>query len=303
MPWQQIGECGNGQMPEDHDWIIFCLELGIAYLKQTCSPLPKGCSLGVMWDENEFGGYPTIGLHWEKTVALDVPWDCIDRCESVLRGFEQAVEWQTIYLLTKEADLSGSSDAEEFETIDEDNFEELLDKTVISGDQWKQGEETEGQSELHKPRKDHYFFVHRFLRDRVNELPKVTFETLSRESAKDYLSVHWWQIGVSLGLTPEETVSADGIECFPMKISEDCHAIAVQLPCPQRQGEAYFVAIVYWRSSNKTRYFTLEKAEIGQRTEETFLCEWLDGNHINYGQGPNPDKKHFLWAVIKLLNL
>ncbi len=302
MPWEHIGDCGNGRIPEDHDWIIFCLELGISYLKQVCGDPPNGCKLGVMWDEHELGDYPSIGLHWEGSTPPDAPWDYIDRCESALRLFDRAVEWSMIYPANEDADPDDYSDAEEFEeeeVSDKKTFDQLVDEIEEDLDEWERQKDLEGPNGFHTPRKHHYVFVHQFLRDKVHEHPQDTFETLSRESAKMYLSVHWVQHGIALG----STLPADGIECFPMKINNDCFAVVVQLPQPERMGEAYFAAIVYWPSSKKARYLTLELTGSAESERQTFLCEWINGSHFNYGQGPQPDRKHFIWAVMKHLGL
>ena len=96
MPWENIGDCGNGQLPHEREWIVFCLEMGIAYLRYVCgAPLP-GCELGIMWHEHELSDYPSIGLLWEYPEQTDVPWEYVSRCETALRIFDEAISWSEI---------------------------------------------------------------------------------------------------------------------------------------------------------------------------------------------------------------
>lgn len=46
MPWEHIGDCGSGQMPDDRDWILKELAMGISYVLFICSMPPNACELG-----------------------------------------------------------------------------------------------------------------------------------------------------------------------------------------------------------------------------------------------------------------
>ena len=43
MPWENIGDCGDGQLLHERGRVIFCLEMGIAYLRHICGNPPPGC--------------------------------------------------------------------------------------------------------------------------------------------------------------------------------------------------------------------------------------------------------------------
>lgn len=96
MPWEHIGSCGNGQMPEDADWIDFCNGIGVRYIKQALGAPPEGCSIEVTMQDHDLGGYPVIGVHWDFP-AGDAPWDYINRAEELLERFNDAVDWSELY--------------------------------------------------------------------------------------------------------------------------------------------------------------------------------------------------------------
>jgi len=82
----------------------------------------------------------------------------------------------------------------------------------------------------------------------------------------------------------------------------------VEMPPPRATGEAYFAAPVLLMATEpeqvKLRYFTLEYcAPDGEHGEAgTVLGEWQeDGQHVNYGVGPQASLEPFLDAVSALL--
>ena len=92
MPWENIGSVGNGQMPRDQAWILFCYDLAVSYLEFSCGEPPLGTKIGVMWHEHELGEYPSVGIYFD----YDAPWDFIHQCESALERFDSAVSWPDI---------------------------------------------------------------------------------------------------------------------------------------------------------------------------------------------------------------
>lgn len=95
MPWENIGDCGDGQVPRDEDWIVCCLEMGIVYLHHICGDPPDGCELNIFWHDHELGNYPTIALLWGEP-QTDAPWDYISQCETALGAFNAAIPWSQI---------------------------------------------------------------------------------------------------------------------------------------------------------------------------------------------------------------
>lgn len=98
MPWEHIGSCGGGRLPQDQEWVICELEMGIRYLRFACGEPPKGCELGVMWHEHDICDYPSIGVYWDvgDAASLDAPWEYIEKCQIALETFDEAVSWSEI---------------------------------------------------------------------------------------------------------------------------------------------------------------------------------------------------------------
>ena len=97
MPWEYIGECGSGNMPEDDTWIDYCLEAGMNYLRFVLGEPPAGCELGIMMNDHDLGGYPSIGVYW--AFPADTPYDYISRAEDLLSTFNDSVAWERIHTL------------------------------------------------------------------------------------------------------------------------------------------------------------------------------------------------------------
>jgi hypothetical protein len=98
MPWEDIGGCGDGQLPQDREWLVCQLEIGIRYLRFVCGEPPKGCELGVMWHEHDICDYPSIGVCWDvgQAESLDAPWEYIEECRVALETFDEVVRWSEI---------------------------------------------------------------------------------------------------------------------------------------------------------------------------------------------------------------
>ena len=94
MPWENIGSCGSGQLPDDRDWMLHCYGMALSYLNFVMPP-PKGCEFDIMWHEHELGEYPSLGLYWGAG-HNDAPWDFISKCEKILERFDEAISWSDI---------------------------------------------------------------------------------------------------------------------------------------------------------------------------------------------------------------
>jgi hypothetical protein len=94
MPWCHIGDCGDGQLPHERDWIVQCMEWAIEYLRWVV-PEPDGFELGVMWHEHELGDYPSIGVQWSGPWS-EPPEEFVQRCEQALRIFDDSIKWSSI---------------------------------------------------------------------------------------------------------------------------------------------------------------------------------------------------------------
>ena len=111
MPWENIGSCGSGELPNEKDWIVQCHELGLSYLNFIVGVVPEGCDLGIMWHEHELGDYPSIGIYWDFPQS-DPPWTLINRCETLLERFDEAVSWSEIDPDAIAEDIEEDSDEE-----------------------------------------------------------------------------------------------------------------------------------------------------------------------------------------------
>jgi hypothetical protein len=95
MPWEDIGSCGNGQLPNDMEWNMYCYSMALSYLKFVIGDPPAGCDLGIMWNEHELGEYPSVGVWWGPP-QMDIPQEYISRCEFALEKFDDSIAWSEI---------------------------------------------------------------------------------------------------------------------------------------------------------------------------------------------------------------
>jgi len=95
MPWEQIGTCGNGALPEQKEWILHCYDLAISYMKFVLGPPPEGCDLGLMWNKHELIDYPSLGLYWDSPQTAP-PDFYVKQCMIILERFDLAIDWDAI---------------------------------------------------------------------------------------------------------------------------------------------------------------------------------------------------------------
>src|SRR5262245_10321991 len=102
MPWESIGSVDTGEMPDDEEWILWCLQIARQYVLNVCGEAPEGCTVDVMWHEHELGDYPSLGVSSED----EEPWEYIARCERALAVLNDAVSWIDLKKHLEEADDS-----------------------------------------------------------------------------------------------------------------------------------------------------------------------------------------------------
>ena len=101
----------------------------------------------------------------------------------------------------------------------------------------------------------------------------------------------------------EPYFSADDIKTESIKVvlgDKRFAVVLVTMPEPRFVPEAYMVAVILHIKEGKetVEFFTLEKS-FGC----TMLCGWSqDGNHLNFGKGPEPDADKFIEASLKKIN-
>lgn len=112
MSWESLGGVGNGQMPHDEEWILFCYDLAKKFLLHACGNPPEGCELGVFWQDHDFGSYPSLGLYCEyETRDSKRYWSA---CEAALEKFESAIDWSAIK-------PDGNDDEDEDDEVEDDS--------------------------------------------------------------------------------------------------------------------------------------------------------------------------------------
>ncbi len=94
MGWESIGECVGSDSSDPPEWVDFCHEASIAYIKAIIGDPPAGWELGIQWQDHDLGSYPTIGVY--SDLPLIEPWSYIHKAESLLDKFNYAVSWTDI---------------------------------------------------------------------------------------------------------------------------------------------------------------------------------------------------------------
>ena len=155
---------------------------------------------------------------------------------------------------------------------------------------------------LEDARKQHYYFVHRYLRDKVATSPALAVRDLEDEKSIQYLKAMWARIALESINFNEELIPPDGLEIHLFNIGETHRAVIVKFPEPKGPPEAFMVAIVIPAGAKpgdecKGRYLTLELSP--GRPNRTVFCEWSGSDmHLNRGAGPPPSVDEFRSLVI-----
>lgn len=112
MPWESIGSVNTGELPGDQNWIEFCQNLAIQYIKLVCGDPPPGATLGIMAHDHDLGTYTSIGVYADYSM----PFDYASACERALEVFDAAVSWHELKALYEKS----FSNEDENEETDED---------------------------------------------------------------------------------------------------------------------------------------------------------------------------------------
>jgi hypothetical protein len=174
-------------------------------------------------------------------------------------------------------------------------------------------EEAEAQDFLDElsaemPRAHPYLFAHRILPQALAKDPERIIAILHSDDGNAFLRTLWQAVGEQL--EEKERLPPDGLECCMTRANENYRAAVICLPPPERMTEAYFTALVvfpakraFWsRRRAPWRYYTLEYGTELDGTGRTVFCQWKDGDHLNFGDGPPPEKEAFLERVLQNLS-
>lgn len=155
-----------------------------------------------------------------------------------------------------------------------------------------------------RPRRQHYYFAHQYLREKAQDHPRLLIDKLREDSATRYLRFHWVSCGLAAKSETDEFIPADGLGCFPIDIDTDWYGVLVQLPTPERMAEAYFVAIIlptFDTALDACEFFALEFSKNMDGSKRTVFGKWCDGSHLNMGDGPSPEREAFIDSICTLL--
>lgn len=152
----------------------------------------------------------------------------------------------------------------------------------------------------------HYELAHVALRQHAQANSKKFVSIMASDRQRRFLDDIWKQV----------RANCDGEDAPPFDISDlkisaeqlGCHAaILIQMPPANFAGEAIFVGVVLAPADGDAnaghrwvtgRYFTLERGAgtVGS-LESTWLCEWRDDVHRNYGPQGDMTMFGFLEAL------
>jgi hypothetical protein len=154
-------------------------------------------------------------------------------------------------------------------------------------------------------RRQHYYFAHNFLRDRVFEHPKLFVDKHREELGTKYLSFLWLIVGETSKADEDDFIPPDGLRCFPIDIGDEYYGLLVQFPTPKKMTEAYFVAIILPVDADDSmpcNFFTLEFTINNDGSEGTVVGEWNSrGSHFSLAAKSAPEKEAFVETVRRLM--
>ena len=156
---------------------------------------------------------------------------------------------------------------------------------------------------LKEPRLHHYHFAHDYLRTFCLLYPRQAFEILSSDKKDDLIKDTWDEICKEFDKEQKTELTAEDIKVSTLRLGR-YPVILVQMPEAKAVAEAIMVAIVLTSNvdselpeDSKYRYFVLELGSDYKGGLRTVMCEWTAGNHLNMGDGPNPQPESFLNVI------
>ena len=157
------------------------------------------------------------------------------------------------------------------------------------------------QSSRDEPREHHYVFAHYTVREVCEQDPLQFFAIVASPEQPKFLAWLWELTAKRVG-KPIAEVNPAELSVTTGRV-KDCPAIIFKMPAPEAAAEAHFVAVLLTGSPEgeasqaQFRYFTLEYGKNLDGTTRTVMCEWAEGAHRNFGDGPAATAKDFVGAV------
>lgn len=150
-----------------------------------------------------------------------------------------------------------------------------------------------------EPRDHHYVFAHLALREICMQDAAEIFRILASPERDKFLAWLWGSVEKRVGRRIDDLDPRD-LAVTTLRVA-DSPAIIIRMPVPVAPAEAHLIGAVLAKpaggSPATARYFTLEHGLDLDGSARTVLCEWADGSHRNYGDGPPPTVQDFARAL------
>ncbi|MEM6990968.1 MAG: hypothetical protein AAF721_10735 [Myxococcota bacterium] len=153
-----------------------------------------------------------------------------------------------------------------------------------------------------QPRGAHHLYAHRGLPHTFLRNPPGILQILASEDALEFLSGMWGV--VEKELPPEEHIGSDGLAIGVFPMENETHAAVVTMPRPQREFEAFYVALVAKLEGNDAfaRVFSLVLTSPPTTDPEAAILEWnAQGEHEFVEQRADVDPGAFVDAIETVL--
>jgi len=157
---------------------------------------------------------------------------------------------------------------------------------------------------LSEPREQHYIFAHQGVRQACVDNPLQFFSIIASEEQRPYLA--WmWDVCARHVKEPASELNVDDVEVTTCRVLQ-YPAVILKMPEPRAVAEVHYVAAVLMLDAESeqvpedvgVRYFTLECGINMDGTRRTVFCEWTaDGDHSNFGDGPQAEPEAFMRVV------
>jgi hypothetical protein len=139
-----------------------------------------------------------------------------------------------------------------------------------------------------EPRKHHYYFAHRLLRQVFFEHYDPFYPRLAQDPPGE-LNALWQHVGNGLG--ERERLPADGLAEVSRQTKNNREIVIIALPEAKAMAEAVFVVLI--GGEKEHTYLVYENTISFHEGEKlAVLCGWTaEGKHQNFGLRSSPDRK------------
>jgi len=153
----------------------------------------------------------------------------------------------------------------------------------------------------------HYVFAHYAMRHVALSDPLQILGILASPNSSEFIEAVLEDVQTQCG--QKASFRASDIKVHQVRVGNFPCAV-FELPPPQEMAEAFMTALVVPIELNAgppsdlegvvARYFTLEKSISLSGGPRTVLAEWNETEHINFGDGPEPNVDAFVTSLNKV---